>query len=116
MKSLLSNRDFRLLVIANVVIVGFTIALAKNMDFMGQMVVISGWTSLGSLAIADALIIKVIKTQTQVNAMLGGRDINKILLRVDTTLDEAEILFRSPEFLTLVDLLVKKGGGKSGND
>lgn len=97
---LLKDRRIQALIGANVAIV---LASAAFIAVMGPslfnfLLVMSGWTSIGALAMADYLGIKAVQTDIAIS-QLGGIE------RVLKFVDGAEQLLSSPEFMALFRLL-----------
>ncbi len=106
---LLESKNIQALLLADAVITVFTVAFSfAYPDPLNVLIVVSGWTSLGALALSNVLVWRVEKSQLQVREMLGGRNVELILARLDKTLEEAEQFLSSPEFLALLEKVLRR--------
>ena len=101
-------REVKLAITALLILVAvtFTDMAIFGFSHANFMLSFSGWFSLGSAVIAVFLVIEAAKFQLKVKGLLGGRDPNLILKRLDDTLTDAERVFNSPQFLEMVKLLI----------
>lgn len=93
------TKDFWLFVALNLAMVVLTIAfIAMYPTLLMAFVVLSGWTSLFAVIVADIIMIKAFRAEAEVGRIMQDLDAKQVLARVDSIIKAADDLGTSPEF------------------
>lgn len=105
----IKNRTFQILLACNIVILTLTITFifVLSRSWINALIVISGWTSLGALALGDYLGIKAIKAEKEFGEFFNQTDIKAAILHLDRFITDFEQFTSTPEGAEFIRKLVK---------
>ena len=109
MRMWLKNKTFRALLFCNAAILALTIYFFAILPhtWINALIVISGWTSLGALALGDYLGIKAIKAEKEFGEFFDQADIKAAILHLDRFITDFEQFTSTPEGAEFIRKLVK---------